>query len=160
MKIYCDTITGLNKESFKGVTLYHGFNAFHTFKPWDYKFNTLKNNPQRQICTSTKYLGYMGVIVDGDILMASSYDLLSSVEKDTNRRYFDDKNMDSIVYDYNDLELHEDDIYENNEIIVTNVKIKAIWVTSDAPNKLKAFAKDLAEKNNIPLVQVGECIFC
>ena len=160
MKVYCDTITGLNKESFKGVTLYHGFNAFHTFKPWDYKFNTLKNNPQRQICTSTKYLGYMGVIVDGDILMASSYDLLSSVEKGTNRRYFDDKNMDSIVYDYNDLELHEDDIYENNEIIVTNVKIKAIWVTSDAPNKLKAFAKDLAEKNNIPLVQVGECIFC
>ena len=160
MKIYCDTITGLNKESFKGVTLYHGFNAFHTFKPWEYKFNTLKNNPQRQICTSTKYLGYMGVIVDGDILMASSYDLLSSVEKDTNRRYFDDKNIDSIVYDYNDLELHEDDIYENNEIIVTNVKIKAIWVTSDAPNKLKAFAKDLAEKNNMPLVQVGECIFC
>ena len=42
----------------------------------------------------------------------------------------------------------------------TTVKIKAIWITSDAPNKLKAIAKELAEENNIPLVQVGECIFC
>ena len=160
-KIYCDTLTErLNKESFNGVKLYHGFNAFNTPKPWDYKFNTLKNNPQRQICTSTKYLGYMGVIVEGDILMASSYDLFSAVEEGTNRRYFDDKHMDYIVYDYKDLLHHEDDEDENNEIVVTNVVIKAIWVTEDAPNKLKQIAKELAAENNIPVVQVGPCIFC
>jgi hypothetical protein len=92
--------------------------------------------------------------------MASSYDLFSGVEEGGNRRYFDDKDMDSIVYDYKDLELHEDDPDENNEIVVTNVIIKAIWITSDAPNKVKAIAKELAEKNNLPLVQVGESIFC
>ena len=157
-RVYCDEC--VRPTGFDNVTLYHGFNAFFRGKPYEYKFNTLMNSPHRQICTSTKYLGYMGVIVEGDILMASSYDLFSGVEEGTNRRYFDDKDIDNIVYNYNDLELHEDDEDENNEIVVTNVKIKAIWITSDAPNKLKAIAKELAEENNIPLVQVGECIFC
>ena len=159
-KIYCDTLQGtVNQESFKGIRLYHGFNAFHSPKPWDYKFNTLKNNPQRQICTSTKYLGLMGVIVEGDILIASSYDLCSCVEKDSNRRYFDERELYNLVDDYKDLELHEDDNEENNEIVVTNIVIKAIWITSDAPNSVKAISVRLAEENNIPLVQVGESIF-
>ena len=157
-KIYCDTIR--KPEGFEGVELFHGFNAFHTGKPFEYKFNTLMSNPQRQICTSTKYLGFMGVIVEGDILMASSYDLCSCVEKGTNRRYFDDGDMEYIVYHYEDLELHEDDNEENNEIIVTNVKIKAIWVTSDAPSKIKVIAERLSKINNIPLIMVGESIFC
>lgn len=158
-RIYCDTITGINMESFNGIVLYHGFNAFHTGKPYEYKFNTLMNSPYRQICTSTKYLGLMGVTVVGDILMASSYDLLSGVEKDTNRRYFDEDQLDCLVYDYKDLELHEDDDEENNEIVVTNVKITGIWITLDAPNKLKELAKRLAEENNLPLIQVGMSIF-
>ena len=157
-KIYCDTLQGtVNQESFKGISLYHGFNAFHAMKPWEYKFNTLKNNPQRQICTSTKYLGIMGVVVEGDILIASSYDLCSCV--DGNRRYFDEREMYNLVDDYADLELHEDDPEENNEIVITNVKIKGIWVTSDAPNSVKAIAAKLAKENNLPLLQMGESIF-
>jgi hypothetical protein len=117
-------------------------------------------HPEYQICTSTKYLGMMGVTIEGDILMASSYDLFSGIDRDNNcRRYFDDKDMDNIVYDYKDLELHEDDEEENNEIVVQNTKITGIWVTEDANNKLKALAKQLAEENNLPLIPVGMSIF-
>ncbi len=159
-KIYCDTMTGLNKESFNGVKLYHGFNAFFVSKSYITCFNELMKCPHYQICTSTKHLGMMGVTVEGDILMASSYDLFSGIDRDNDcRRYFDEKDMDSIVYDYNDLELHEDDPEENNEIVVTNTKITGIWVTTDAPNNLKALAQDLAEKYNLPMIPVGESIF-
>ena len=159
-KIYCDTITGLNRESFNNVTLYHGFNAFFAQKSYITCFNELMKNPHYQICTSTKYLGMMGVTVVGDILMASSYDLFSGIDRENNcRRYFDEKQMSYLVYDYADLELHEDDNEENNEIVMQNSKITGIWVTSDAPNKLKQIAKDLAEQYNLPLIPVGPSIF-
>lgn len=154
-RVYCDECA--RPTGFENVKLYHGFNAFHSSKPFEYKFNTLKAHPERQICTSTKYLGLMGVLVEGDILMASSYDLCSEV--DGNRRYFNKMDLYNLVDDYEFLELHEDDNEENNEIVVTNVKITAIWVTSDAPNKLKALAMRLAEENNLPLLQMGESIF-
>ncbi len=156
-KMYCDEC--VRPTGFDNVTLYHGFNAFFTGKPYEYKFNTLMNHPERQICTSTKYLGLMGVIVTGDVLMASSYDLCSSVETDTNRRWFDTRDIDNLVSDYADLELHEDDDEENNEIVVTNVKIKAIWVTSDANNSLRQLAVKLSKEYNLPIVEVGESIF-
>ena len=88
-RVYCDTCE--RPTGFDNVVLYHGFNAFCSMKPYDYKFTTLMNNPQRQICTSTKYLGMMGVTVTGTVLMASSYDLCSSVDKETNRRWFDER---------------------------------------------------------------------
>ena len=159
-KIYCDSIQGINKESFKGKVLYHGFNAFFASKPYITCFNDLMNNPQYQICTSTKYLGMLGVTVEGDVLTASSYDLFSGIDHENDcRRYFDEKNMQYLVYDYNDLLHHTDDDEENNEIVLTNIRITGIWVTSDATNKMKEFAKKLAEDNNLPLIPVGESIF-
>lgn len=159
-KIYCDQIIGLNKESFNGVVLYHGFNCFFVNKPYEECFIDLLKHSEYQICTSTKWLGMLGVTIEGDILMASSYDLFSGVNReDNNRRFFDDKQMDYIVYDYKDLELHLDDNDENNEIVVEHTRITGIWVTTDAPNKLKALAKRLSEQYNIPLVPVGASIF-
>ena len=157
-RIYVDTLDR-RPVGFDNKELYHGFNAFFTGKPYDYKFNTLMNNPHRQICTSTKYLGMMGVKVVGEVLMASSYDLFSGIDKETGRRWFDSNDIDNIVYDYNDLELHEDDDEENNEIIMKNTKITAIWVTEDAPNKLKELAVKLAKENDLPLIEVGPSIF-
>lgn len=159
-RIYCDEI---NKEvkGFENVVLYHGFGAFFNSRPIIDCFKDLMNNPQWQVCTSTKYLGMIGVCIEGDILIASSYDLFSGIDRDNeNRRFFDSADMDNLVYDYADLELHEDDPEENNEIVLTNTKITGIWVTSDASNKMKAFAKDLSEKYNLPLIPVGESIFC
>ena len=157
-RVYCDEC--VRPTGFDNVTLYHGFNAFFRGKPYEYKFNTLMNNPHRQICTSTKYLGMLGVIVEGDILMASSYDLCSAVEKDTNRRYFHPRDMKHLVKDYSELELHEDDEEENNEIVITNVKIKGIWITEDANNAIKEIASKLSKEYNMPLTIVGPSIFC
>jgi hypothetical protein len=156
-RVYCEDM--IRPTGFEGKVLYHGFNAFTTMKPYDYKFETLMKNPQRQICTSTKYLGMMGVTVEGDVLMASSYDLCSSVEKGTNRRYFEERDMEYLVSDYSELEHHWDDVEENNEIVVTNVKITGIWVTSDANNKIRDIAVRLAKEYNLPLIEVGESIF-
>ena len=159
-KIYCDTIKGINQESFNGVKLYHGFNAFFVSKSYRSCFNTVLRRPDIQLCTSTKYIGMMGVCVEGHILTASKYDLFSGIDtEDNNRRYFDEKNICNLVYDYNDLIHHEDDAEENNEIITTNNKITGVWVTSDAPNQLKELAVQLAKENNLPLVEVGESIF-
>ena len=157
-RIYCDEI---NKEvkGFENVMLYHGFNAFFKSRPIIESFKDILAHPEYQICTSTKWLGLIGVVVEGDILVASSYDLTSGIDRENNRRYFDEKQLSDLVYDYADLELHEDDDEENNEIVITNVKIKGVWVTSDASNKHKEFAKKLAEKYNLPLIPVGESIF-
>ncbi len=159
-KIYCDTITGINQESFKGVKLYHGFNAFFVSKSYRTCFNEILKNPEYQICSSTKYLGMLGITVEGDVLTASSYDLFSGIDRDNDcRRYFDEKDMKNLVYDYADLEHHWDDNEENNEIVLTNTKITGVWITSDAPNQLKALAKELSEQHNLPLIQLGESIF-
>ena len=156
-RMYCDECA--RPTGFNNVVLYHGFNAFCTMKPYEYKFKTLMNNPQRQICTSTKYLGMMGVTVTGTVLMASSYDLCSSVETDTNRRYFDERDIEYLVSDYSELEHHWDDEEENNEIVVTDVKITSIWVTSDANNSIRDIAIQLSKEYNLPLIEVGESIF-
>ncbi len=158
-KIYCDTI---NREvkGFEEVVLYHGFNAFFVSKPYRTCFNTILKTPTAQICTSTKWIGMMGITVKGDILIASSYDLFSGIDTDNNyRRYFDDKDMKNLVYDYKDLLLHEDDPEENNEIVIHNTTITGVWITSDAPENLRRLAADIAKEHNLPLIQVGESIF-
>lgn len=156
-RVYCDTCE--RPTGFDNVVLYHGFNAFCSSKPYDYKFTTLMSHPERQICTSTKYLGMMGVTVTGTVLMASSYDLCSSVDIETNRRWFDERDIEYLVSDYSELEHHWDDNEENNEIIVTNVKITGIWITSDANNAIRDIALRLAKEYNLPIIEVGESIF-
>ena len=158
-KIYCDEIKR-EVKGFENVTLYHGFNAFFKSRPIIECFKDILAHPEYEICTSTKWLGLIGITVVGDILVASNYDLLSGIDRENNnRRYFEERQISYLVYDYADLELHEDDDEENNEIVLTNTKITGIWVTCDASNKHKEFAKKVAEKYNLPLIEVGESIF-
>jgi hypothetical protein len=91
--------------------------------------------------------------------MASSYDLCSSVDKETNKRWFDARDIEYLVSDYSELEHHWDDEEENNEIVVTNVKITGIWITSDANNSIRDTAIRLAKEYNLPIIEVGESIF-
>ena len=159
-RIYCDEIKR-EVKGFENVVLYHGFNAFFKSRPIIECFKDILAHPEYEICTSTKWLGLIGITVVGDILVASNYDLLSGIDRENNnRRYFEEKQIRYLVYDYADLELHEDDDEENNEIVITNTKITGIWVTSDASNKHKEFAKKVAEKYNLPLTEVGPSIFC
>ena len=156
-RIYCESLE--RPIGFEGIKLFHGFNAFFARRTYEENFYDLLAHPEYQICTSTKYLGMLGVIVEGDVILASSYDLFSGIDKENGKRYFDEKDLKHIVYDYKDLELHEDDDEENNEIVVQNTKATAIWITEDAPNKLKAIAKKLSEESGLPIVQVGMSIF-
>jgi hypothetical protein len=156
-RVYCDECE--RPTGFDNVVLYHGFNAFCSYRPCDESFTTLMNNPQIQLCTSTKYLGMMGVTVTGTVLMASSYDLCSCIDKDTNRRWFDERDIEYLVSDYSELEHHWDDNEENNEIILTDVKITGIWVTSDANNTTRDTAIRLSKEYNLPIIEVGESIF-
>ena len=155
-KIYCDTITR-EVKGFEEVVLYHGINTFFVSRPYQTCFNTILKNKNIQLCTSTKHLGFIGVTVKGDILIASNIDLFSGL--DGYRRYFDEKDIDNLVYDYNDLELHEDDNEENNEIVVTNQEITGIWISSDAPDNLRTLAEKWAKEHNLPLIEKEESIF-
>jgi hypothetical protein len=101
----------------------------------------------------------MGVKVTGDVLLASSYDLFSGIDKETGERWLEEENMKYLVKHYDELERHWDDDEENNEIIMKDITITAIWITSDAPSKLKELAARLAKENNLPLIEVGESIF-
>jgi hypothetical protein len=156
-RVYCDECE--RPTGFDNVVLYHGFNAFCSYKPYDESFATLVKHPEIQLCTSTKYLGMMGVTVTGTVLMASSYDLCSCIDKDTNRRWFDERDIEYLVSDYSELEHHWDDNEENNEIILTDVKITGIWVTSDANNTTRDTAIRLSKEYNLPIIEVGESIF-
>ena len=155
-RIYCDTITK-EVKGFDNVTLYHGINTFFVSRPYQTCFNTILKNKNIQLCTSTKHLGFIGVTVKGDILIASNIDLFSGL--DGYRRYFDEKQLKHLVYDYSELEHHLDDEEENNEIVITNQEITGVWITSDAPAKLRELAEKWAKEYNLPLIEKEESIF-
>ena len=155
-RVYCDEIAKKVK-GFDKVTLYHGINTFFVSKPYQTCFNTILKNKNIQLCTSTKHLGFIGVTVKGDILIASNIDLFSGL--DGYRRYFDEKQLKHLVYDYSELEHHLDDEEENNEIVITNQEITGIWITNDAPAKLRELAEKWAKEHNLPLIEKEESIF-
>lgn len=160
-KIYCEDMYAKQQpKGFDDVTLYHGINAFFAAKSYRSSFLGVYKSPKWQICTSTKPLGMLGVTVRGRVLIASNFDLFSGIDRDNNnKRYFDKRDIDNLVYDYKDLLLHEDDNEENNEIVIDNTVVTGVWITSDASDKLKELAKELADTYDLPLLEVGESIF-
>lgn len=160
-KVYCEDMYAQQQpKGFDDVVLYHGINAFFASKSYRSSFLGVYKSPNWQICTSTKPLGMLGVTVRGRVLIASNIDLFSGIDRDNNcKRYFDKEGIRHLVYDYKDLELHEDDNEENNEIVIDNTVVTGIWITSDANDNLKDLAKELSETYNLPLLEVGESIF-
>jgi hypothetical protein len=162
-KIYAKDYYEMNKEQFKNFEnkkFFHGFGAFFSSKTsFEGKFTRIiENTPEEfEICTSTKGCGMCGVVVQGRVLLAANEDLCSGI--DANGRYFDTKQLDELVLDYNDLELWEDDNEENNEIIMDHVQVVGIWYCEDTNNNTKALCKRIAELYNLPLINIGESIF-
>ena len=162
-KIYVKDYYQMNKglfENFEDRKWYHGFGAFFASKtPLERKFTRLieDTNEEIEICTSTKGCGMCGVIVKGRVLLASSEDLCSGIDK--NGRYFDTKQIDELVLNYNNLELWEDDEEENNEVIIDHVQVVGIWYCEDSNNKTKALCKRLSEQYGLPLINMGMSIF-
>ena len=162
-KIYAKSYYEMNQERFKNFEdkkFYHGFGAFFSSKTsFEGKFTRIiENTPEEfEICTSTKACGMCGVLVQGRVLLASNEDLCSGIN--ANGRYFDSKQIDELVFDYNDLELWEDDNEENNEIIIDHVQVVGIWYCEDSNNNVKALCKKLSEQYNLPLINAGMSIF-
>ena len=162
-KIYAKSYYEMNQERFKNFEdkkFFHGFGAFFSSKtPLERKFTRLieDTNEEFEICTSTKACGMSGVIVKGRVLLAANEDLCSGIN--ANGRYFDSKQIDELVFDYNDLELWEDDNEENNEIIIDHVQVVGIWYCEDSNNNVKALCKKLSEQYNLPLINAGMSIF-
>ena len=162
-KIYVKDYYQMKKglfENFEDRKFYHGFGAFFASKtPLERKFTRLieDTNEEFEICTSTKGCGMCGVIVKGRVLLAASEDLCSGIDK--NGRYFDTKQMDELVLNYNNLELWEDDCDENNEIIMDHIQVVGIWYCEDSNNNTKALCKRLSEQYGLPLINMGLSIF-
>lgn len=162
-KIYVKDYYQMNKGLFEGFAdrkWYHGFGAFFASKtPLERKFTRLieDTNEEFEICTSSKGCGMCGVIVKGRVLLAASEDLCSGIDK--NGRYFDTKQIDELVLNYNDLELWEDDEEENNEVIIDHVQVVGIWYCEDSNNNTKALCKHLSEQYGLPLINIGMSIF-
>ena len=162
-KIYVKDYYQMNKglfENFEDKKFFHGFGAFFSSKtPLGRKFTRIieDTNEEFEICTSTKPCGMSGVLVKGRVLLAANSDLCSGI--DENGRYFDTKQLDELVFDYNDLELWENDNEENNEIIMDHVQVVGIWYCEDSNNNVKALCKKLSEQYNLPLINAGMSIF-
>jgi hypothetical protein len=173
-RVYIDELE--QPVGFDKVTLYHGLYAFETdincdFDPEDCwfldpdmeieepdhtkqitsNFNTIKEHPEYQICTSTSAIGEIGLILKGDVLVASNIDLYSQIDfKRDNRRYItkDTFRAEGIIYDAKDLEKK----WDHDEIIVQNTIIDSIWVKDDTDNKYKELAIKLAKENDLKLI--------
>ena len=144
-RIYCDEMP--RPEGFEDMILYNGFNAFFARRTPEQRLNRLIKFPGREICVSTQHLGTIGAAVKGDVLMACNIDMFSGIDMETRRRYYNNSTeiSENIVSHANQLIEYTAEDQENNEIIIKNVKIQYLWVTSDAGEKIKQEAKRLAD---------------
>lgn len=157
--IYCDSQP--RPRGFKNMELYHGLLAFSK-KDGIYgtddsqvfeNFCGIYDNPKWQICCSTAALGYIGLVITGDVITASNIDLYSKVDEDGRRYYVktshpNDRATRGIISSASYLKkignMHD-------EIVVQNSKIIAIWVKPEANDEMLNTAKYIAEEFNIEL---------
>jgi DNA-binding transcriptional MerR regulator len=84
--------------------------------------------------------------------MASNHDLNTDIDRTNGRRYYKKNNLNDryIIHDAKDL---KDNIEgNNNELVVTNIKITAIWITNDAKEESIKAAMYLANKYDLKVI--------
>ena len=156
-KVYCDTCE--KPIGFDNVVLYRGLNAYYGKSTFDSIFNSFKeliDNPNDQVCCSTNTIGDIGVVIEGDVIMASNMDLQSRRDKENNRRYFvpDGIREEHIIYDAKDLK--ENGYGINDEIIVKNIRIKAIWLSYSCDDLSLFVAEYIAEMYGLKIIDVKQ----
>lgn len=125
---------------FDNIELQHGLMAFSgtlAVEGIANNMNTIIEHSEYQICTSTSYIGYIGITIVGDVLVAANIDINSRIGEN-NRRVFDidDYRRSMLVHHIDELK----DMNQHNEIIVTNTKAKGIWVKEYAETEIKELA--------------------
>lgn len=154
IKVYCDEQP--RPKGFDSLVMYHGLKAYcecsdsSEYETITRNFESVYEHPEYQICCSTDPIGNIGIIVEGDILVASNNDLNTHVEEGTNRRYYypTETNRRNIIYDIKDL---EENYIINNEFVINNTKAVTIWVTDRANNEEKQAAIKLSDMYNLKI---------
>jgi hypothetical protein len=156
-KIYCNEMP--RPIGFENVTIYRGLNAYYGKSTFDSIFNAfidLIDNPMKQVCCSTHTIGDIGVVLEGDVIMASNMDLQSKMDEETNRRYYipDGIREEHIIYDAKDLEDNNYGI--NDEIIMENVKVKAIWLSYSCDDLSLFVAEHISKVYGLKIIDVRQ----
>lgn len=163
-KIYCDE--QVRPTGFENITKYHGLAAFTGEYTMESAINNLRNliaHPEYQICCSTSKCGNIGVIVEADVLVASNADLWTYIEPETNRRYYE---YDPFAGPYertgrakwiiNSADELDSSVWEHDEIVTTNNKIKAIWLkdSHSFTNDELALLVEVSKELNIEIINL------
>lgn len=158
--LYVDTLPA--PQGFDDVVLYHGLDAYKTvigqpklsLEDVSNRVYNIIDNSKWQICCSTKPIGYIGIVVKGNVLCASNKDLCSGIDKKSGYRRYVDKRSERFSHVISHANQLDSSIWDHDEIITDNSKPAAIWVKSDVDNRVIAFAMSLAKELNIPFIQL------
>lgn len=154
-KIYCDTLT--KPVGFDSFTLYHGTLAFafdtDIYDGIDYIVNILEDS-KLQICTSTKAIGLVGVVVEGTILMASNEDVASCIGEN-GRRYIQAEDLDSVIY--SNKEHKTPALYNNDEFVVNDTRVTKLWIKDYASEEDKELLRYVGKKYNLDIIELPMC---
>lgn len=155
--VYCDEMP--RPEGFEDVMLYHGLDGFFEANI-EFKLNNLMSNPQYQICTTTDpKRSTVGVIVEGTVLTACNIDMFSQIDRQTNRRYIELDEYDSVaknIIHYADQIINP--YADNNEIIMTNYKVVGLWAREEANEEDLQTVVEFAIENNLPFYPIEELV--
>jgi hypothetical protein len=144
-KVYCDECE--KPTGFNNIPKYHGLAAFTGKYSMKHVLNNLTNiieHPEYQICCSTnKINGSIAIeIIECDVLLASNMDLCTYIDPENNRRYYEydneydpDPTLISMNNRHNyiisDISELDSSIWNHNELVTTNNKIKRIILKTD-----------------------------
>ncbi len=143
----------------EGYIFNHGLNAYvvDTERTIEDNLMNLLNNDKMEICCSytDKYVGNIGVELEGTCLVALTRDVMSRIDKSNNNKRLIYNEMLQYMYegDLNNIKL----VDEYGEAIVTKYRIKRLWcnpykVTSlNEARETLMEAKRLAAKYNLEL---------
>ena len=159
-RIYCDEC--IHPTGFEKVTKYHGIAAYnmvglHTVSDYLERLKSINTNPEWQICCSSRPIGLIGAVIDGDVLCASNMDLYTYIDQDNGRRYFDGSRYRAkhLVNDASEL---DSSIWSHDEIVTQHNHVRYIWVYDKADEKTKNYGKFIARLLKVAYVEVSNAL--
>lgn len=159
-RVYCDTCVA--PQGFESVTKYHGIAAYNSYtmkSVGDYfvRCQNIKDHPEWQICCSSRPIGEIGVVIDGDVLCASNMDLYTEIDPDNGRRYFDGSRYRAthLVNYANEL---DSTVWSHDEIVTHNNTIRYVWVYDQASQAIKDYGKFIAKLFKVCYVEISNAL--
>ena len=159
-RIYCDEC--IPPTGFEKVTKYHGIAAYNvagldTVGDYLVRFQSINANPEWQICCSSRPIGHIGAVIDGDVLCASNMDLYTDIDPGNGRRHFDGSRYRAthLVSDASEL---DSTVWSHDEIVTHNNSIRYIWVYDQASDTIKNYGKFLARILKVYYVEISNAL--